>query len=237
MSTSENTKLWDELRRVPPDQLKGFSRAGGFKGTAIKPMWSFHKMTEVFGPVGTGWTVSEPAFHVVPGDNKEVLVFCTVAVTAGKNFFHGVGGDKIVKYIPANEQYKRAERWENDDEAFKKAYTDALTNALKLLGVGADIHMGLWDGNKYIDEKPEPANDPVTDKPKAGPQLLTREQARALYKQLETELVSCRTRTEITQWQELRSLEIEKLGDWRSYIDKAVSAHTVFIEKLQMSEA
>ena len=54
------------------------------------------------------------------------------------------------------QQYNRPERWENDDEAFKKAYTDALTNALKLLGVGADVHMGLWDGNKYADEKPEP---------------------------------------------------------------------------------
>lgn len=155
---SENLKIWDQLRRVPPDQLKGFKRGGGFSGTAIRPMWTFHKVTEVLGPVGFKWAVREPTFQTVPGVNGEVMVYCTVTVETEEGFFAGVGGDKVVKYIPANTQYNRPERWENDDEAFKKAYTDALTNALKLLGAGADVHMGLWDGNKYVDETPEPVS-------------------------------------------------------------------------------
>jgi hypothetical protein len=160
MSTSENTKLWDELRRVPPDQLKGFSRAGGFKGTAIKPMWSFHKMTEVFGPVGKGWGVNDPKFQTVPAGD-EILVFCTVSVWHGERHqtVFGIGGDKVRVIQSSGPR--------NDDEAFKKAYTDAVTNALKLIGVGADIHMGLWDGNKYIDEKPEAANEAPQEQPKA----------------------------------------------------------------------
>lgn len=165
--SSENTKLWDILGRTDPNHTKGFTRGGGFKGTAIKPMWSYRRLTEQFGPCGTGWGVDAPSFQVVPGDNREVMVFCTVSGwymhEDGRRTVYGVGGDKVVGYIKANEQYKRPERWENDDEAFKKAFTDALTNAFKLIGVGADVHMGLFDDSKYVasmreefadDEKP-----------------------------------------------------------------------------------
>jgi hypothetical protein len=44
-----NTELWDQLKAVPKDAQKPFKRAGGFSGTAIKPMWTYHKMREVFG--------------------------------------------------------------------------------------------------------------------------------------------------------------------------------------------
>ena len=42
-----------------------------------------------------------------------------------------------------------------NDEAYKMAVTDALSVALKMLGVGADVYMGLYDGSKYKDA-PEP---------------------------------------------------------------------------------
>ncbi|WP_049764598.1 MULTISPECIES: hypothetical protein [Chelativorans] len=151
---SENTKLWDILGRTDPKHTTRFKRGGGFSGTAIKPMWSYRRLTEEFGPCGTGWGVNEPVFQVVPGDNREVLVYCTVSGwymwDGERRAVFGVGGDKVVTHIKANTQYNRPERWENDDEAFKKAFTDALTNAFKLLGVGADVHMGMFDDNKYV---------------------------------------------------------------------------------------
>ena len=52
---SENTRLWDMLGRTDPAHTKSFTRGGGFKGTALKPMWSYRRMTEEFGPCGTGW--------------------------------------------------------------------------------------------------------------------------------------------------------------------------------------
>lgn len=156
---SENTKLWDALGKTDPKHTKTFKRSGGFSGTAIKPMWSFKRMTEYFGPCGQGWGVNEPTFQVVPGENREVLVYCTVSIwwcepgeLGRKNEVFGVGGDKVVTHIKANEQYKRPERWDSDDEAFKKAYTDAISNAIKLIGVGADVHMGMFDDSKYVSE-------------------------------------------------------------------------------------
>lgn len=142
--SSENTKLWDVLGRTDPAHTKAFTRGGGFKGTALKPMWSYRRMTEEFGPCGTGWGVGEPSFQVVPGPEGEVLVYCTASIWYGedKATCFGVGGDKVVG--------KNKYGLNSDDEAFKKAFTDAVTNALKLIGVGADIHMGMFDDSKYV---------------------------------------------------------------------------------------
>jgi hypothetical protein len=138
-----NDALWLKLGKTDPAHTKGFKRSGGFSGTALKPMWVWQRLTEEFGPCGTGWGFGEPTFQVVP-TATEILVYCTVSAWHGKpeNVLFGVGGDKALtvnKYGPSS-----------DDEAFKKAFTDALMNAFKFIGVGADIHMGLFDDSKYV---------------------------------------------------------------------------------------
>lgn len=141
---SEKTALWDKLGKTDPSHTKGFTRGGGFKGTAIKPMWSYRRMTEEFGPVGKGWGIYEPSFQVVPGTDGETLVFCTVSIWYEKpdQMSWGVGGDKVIAKFSSGTK--------SDDEAFKKAFTDAITNALKMIGVGADVHMGMFDDSKYV---------------------------------------------------------------------------------------
>ena len=140
------TDLWDRLGRTDPKHTKPFQRSGGFKGTAIKPMFSYRRMTEEFGPCGEGWGINQPSFQVVPGTDGETLVYCTVSVWHGDraNIVFGVGGDKAIA--------KFSSGLKSDDEAFKKAFTDAVTNALKLIGVGADVHMGLFDDSKYVND-------------------------------------------------------------------------------------
>lgn len=168
---SENTKLWDMLGRTDPAHTKKFKRAGGFEGTAIKPIWSYRRMTEEFGPCGVGWGVGEPSFQVVPGPEGEMLVFCTASVWHGtrENVVYGVGGDKAVG--------KNKYGLSTDDEAFKKAYTDAVTNALKMIGVGADVHMGLYDDNKYVNTMREEFAEPANDAPRRSSASLKRDGA------------------------------------------------------------
>ena len=131
---SDNTRIWDALGKTDPAHTKQFTRAGGFKGTAIKPMWANTQMTEFFGPCGVGWGMEEPVFNVVPALD-EIMVFCTVGLwyvqSARSQTVYGVGGDKVV--------VKQSSGLRTDDEAFKKAYTDALGNAMKFIGVGADV--------------------------------------------------------------------------------------------------
>jgi hypothetical protein len=140
---TNHTAIWDALAKTDPAHTKPFNRAGGFKGTAIKPIWIVKKLTEQFGPCGVGWGLFEPTFQVVPCDG-EILVFCTASGWHGDraNVLWGVGGDKVMA--------KRSSGAFCDDEAFKKAFTDAVGNAFKFLGVSADVHMGLFDDDKYV---------------------------------------------------------------------------------------
>ncbi len=141
---TDTLAIWNALGKTDPAHTKQFSRAGGFKGTALKPMWVIKRLTEQFGPVGVGWGTGKPEFETVSGPDGEVLVYCTVSVWHGSvnNTAWGVGGDKAIAHNK-NGLFL-------DDEAFKKAFTDATMNGFKSLGVGADIHMGLFDDNKYV---------------------------------------------------------------------------------------
>ena len=113
---SPNMATWDALCVTDPAHTKGFKRAGGFSGTAVKPQWVVRRLTEHFGAVGLGWGMGEPTFQIVPA-GQEILVFCKVSAwhTDETNVFWGVGGDKVA--------VQRQSGMFTDDEAFKKAYT------------------------------------------------------------------------------------------------------------------
>lgn len=208
----DNTRLWDALGKTDPAHTKGFKRAGGFSGTAIKPMWAFQRMTEHFGPIGEGWGVNEPSFQVVPGCDGEVLVYCTVSVwyAVDKDTrslpFHGVGGDKVV--------VKQSSGLRSDDEAFKKAYTDAIGNALKLIGVGADVHMGLFDDSKYVQEMEQEFS---------APKPASKAASRAVYDRLSKANKDCADKSAFDRlWTHKATLEAyESLPtDWKSHLDE-----------------
>jgi hypothetical protein len=162
----DTLRIWNALSKTDPAHTKGFSRAGGFKGTAVKPIWVVKMLTEQFGPCGEGWGIGEPSFQVVPGAD-EILVYCTVSCwhTSPENTLFGVGGDKVVTKRNDGKLF-------HDDEAFKKAFTDAVNNAFKFVGVAADIHMGLFDDSKYVAEVREefhPTEEPKKREKLDGP--------------------------------------------------------------------
>jgi hypothetical protein len=149
-----NLRIWDDLAKTDPAHTKPFNRAGGFKGTAIKPIYIIQRLTEKFGPCGEGWGIGEPKFELVHSQTGEVLVFCTVSCWHGEraNLLFGVGGDKAVTLRNDGKMF-------HDDEAFKKAFTDAVGNAFKFLGVSADVHMGQFDDNKYVEQMRDEFSD------------------------------------------------------------------------------
>lgn len=146
---TDNLAIWNTLGRTSPEHTKGFTRGGGFKGTAVKPIYTEQKMTEMFGPCGIGWGFSEPTFQLVPGSDGQTAVYCWLTLW----FVHdgarsapipGVGGDFVI--------VKQSSGLRTDDEAFKKAFTDAIGNAMKHIGMSADVHMGRFDDSKYVNE-------------------------------------------------------------------------------------
>lgn len=181
-----NLALWDKLGKTDPSHTKSFKRAGGFSGTALKPMWVWKRLTEQFGPFGSGWGCQKPHFELVPAGD-ELMVYCTVEGwhDTASNSVWGVGGDKV---IAMTKNGPRA-----DDEAYKKAFTDALMNAFKFVGAGADIHMGLFDDNKYVQQMEAEFNPPPEKQkppPLQGP-IKTRAEVRQRCGEFVRELHSC----------------------------------------------
>jgi len=146
---SNKMTYWDMMKDVPEIYLKKI-QAGRLKGKSdISPQWRIMKMTEVFGPVGIGWN-----YRIVEkwteshGDEVSAHVIIElVYMHEGKLSLpvQGIGGSMILAK-EKNGPY-------HSDEAFKMATTDALSVAMKQIGVAANIYLGKMDGSKY--SKPE----------------------------------------------------------------------------------
>lgn len=149
--SEQNKHVWNKLKTPPPSALKTI-HGGRLKGmTDINPQWRLEAMTEVFGACGVGWKYSIEKLWTEPGNGEEILAFALVWVQTcdGEKWSEpipGIGGNKLVSVERSGPH--------NNDEAFKMAVTDALSVALKALGVASDIYSGLWDGSRYT-QRPE----------------------------------------------------------------------------------
>ena len=144
----KNTELWDALNRPPKSALKPI-KAGRLKGMSdINPQWRYRALTEQFGPCGFGWKYEVNRLWLDPGANGEVIASAQISLYVKLDDkwsepIPGIGGSKLIA--------KESMGAHSNDEAYKMAITDALGVAAKMLGVAADVYMGLWDGSKYVD--------------------------------------------------------------------------------------
>ena len=146
----QNLETYEKLRNVPKEAQKQFSN-GKFSGTDINPMWRIKKMTEVFGMCGIGWYVEVVNREMIKADNGEQSAFISVKLYI-KDEKSGEWSKPI--YGEGGNSYEKVTRngISVSDEAFKMAYTDAISNATKMLGLGADIWFAN-DKTKYTEER------------------------------------------------------------------------------------
>ena len=153
-----NLSIYERVRSVPKEAKKEIE-AGRLKGkNDINPMWRIKKLTEVFGPAGFGWYTEIVRTWTEASESGEMAVFVDIHLFVKKDGewskpIYGNGGNRLV----ANEK-----KYENgqqvyvpflDDDAYKKAYTDAISVAAKALGIGADVYFEK-DITKY-DSQPQ----------------------------------------------------------------------------------
>lgn len=146
------TENYKKLSQPPVWALRKIA-AGKLQGkTDINPQWRYEAMNEVYGECGIGWKQTIDKVWTEHGGEGEVLAFAQVSVyikDSNGNWSEpiiGVGGSKLVQLEKGTLR--------SNDEGFKMATTDALSVALKFLGVAADIYKGCWDGNKYVTVEP-----------------------------------------------------------------------------------
>ena len=155
-----NLRIYEQVRACPSEALKPI-QAGKLKGKSdINPMWRIKKLTELFGPCGVGWKTTDEQFWTTPGAGGEVIAWCSIKLLWWDNESEewmdpvfGIGGAMMVDTQKGN--------LVTNDDAFKMAYTDAISVACKALGFAADVY---WqqDRTKY-DAPPAPAPEHICE--------------------------------------------------------------------------
>ncbi len=175
---NQNLRIFNARRSVPETAKKKII-GGKLKGmTNINPMFRIEALTELFGPCGYGWRMTNISYWTTEGVG-ECVVWCSLDlyVKDGERWsepINGIGGSKL---------YGKGQGDGINDEAYKMAQTDALSVACKNLGFAADVYYGL-DDTKYRGEmanfqwgapqqmqSPQPVSQPHTQPPVTAPSV------------------------------------------------------------------
>lgn len=173
--------MWDRLMPTDPKYTKAFDR-GGFKGTATNATYIVRKLTEEFGPCGTGWRFVLDDEQIVEGHtlNPDNGDKAKLHIVRGHLEYRRYTPDAIAvddPWFATSPQFGQTMlvgRNKNglfmDEEAPKKSITDCISKCAVLLGIAADVHLGLFDDNKYVNQrKQEEAAESVADAPTPPP--------------------------------------------------------------------
>ena len=158
---NSNMDLWNRVCKTDPSHTKKvtFGRAI----TAIDPYRQIEAATREFGPAGQGWGWEVKQVVHLPTNEVAVLVRVWIrSDNVKENYIEQWGQASL--YIDKAEKMK-------DKDLMKKATTDGLTKCLSCMGFNADIFLGKFDDNKYVNQmkeefKPKP-------KPSFTKELLT----------------------------------------------------------------
>lgn len=154
MTDKENNtmRIWDAVAKTDVDHTKEVSF--GRKFTAIDAHSQLMEATRQFGPIGEGWGYENQYGETHLQDGK-VVAWCDVHFwwmregeswegVAGKNFRQMYGPVRGAAMLVSNPSKNP------DTDAYKKASTDGLTKLLSHLGFNADVFLGQFDDNKYV---------------------------------------------------------------------------------------
>lgn len=142
-----NLSIFNKVRKVPSNALKQIG-AGRLKGMSdVNPVWRILAMTDTFGICGVGWKY-EITKQWTETYGNEIKGFCNINMFIKvdgewSDAIPGTGGASFVA-MERNGAYV-------SDEVYKMALTDALSVAMKSIGVAADVYFakGADLGTKY----------------------------------------------------------------------------------------
>lgn len=151
-----NLSIWDKVKHTNPTFVKSFNN-GKFKGHSTDPIHNYHRATEIFGPCGVGW------WYTVDRDRIEDLgeggFIHMMQVTVSYRHNDEVG--EVVGCGATKMAYKtKSGGFTVDEDAAKKSLTDAIGNALTRLGFMADVRLGMFDNDKYVNSQIESFKTP-----------------------------------------------------------------------------
>lgn len=138
----DNMRIYNAVKMCPKNALREI-KAGKLKGKSdINPVWRIKVLTEQFGPCGIGWKFDNVKYWTEPGAHGEVSAWCSGTLKIKENGewsdgIESVGGSMLVNTEKGS--------LVTNDEAYKMAYTDAVSVGCKMLGVAADVY---WEADR-----------------------------------------------------------------------------------------
>ena len=199
----DNLRFYELLRKVPDYALKQIG-AGRLKGMSdINPLFRIKAMTEAFGPCGIGWkyVITKQWLETY---GQEVKAFCNIDLFIKvdgewSDAIPGTGGSSLVA-VERSGLYV-------SDEAYKMALTDALSVAMKSLGVAADVYYSK-DKVGQFDTKYEQQSYVAQQQVQQKPQVQQSVQPQVTVEQVMKEIAAANTEQELgaiyykyPQWQ------------------------------------
>lgn len=144
-----NLDYYNKLKVVPQEALRQI-QSGRLRGKHdINPMWRIKAMTEQFGVCGIGWKyVITKQWTETFG--SEVKAYCNIDLFIKVN---GEWSDAIQGTGGSSEVSMESKGAYVSDECYKMALTDALSVAMKALGVAADVYFEAGKNIIDIDSK------------------------------------------------------------------------------------
>ena len=145
---ADNKALWQRVCVTDPKAVKPIT-GKQYAGNSPKPYWIVERLTDEFGPCGTGWgfTILNERFERFSDtDTLHVAVVRLWYVLDGKRGeFEQIGQTKATYTTNAG-------KFMLDEDAPKKSVTDALVKCASYLGFAGDIFSGRWDDSRYVAE-------------------------------------------------------------------------------------
>ena len=168
----DNLSLWNKVEKTNPAHTKD-AKIGQLSIKAINAQSQIKEATKQFGTYGNTWGLKNLKYSFMDiGTTKMAML--------GAEFYYPSGEFEIHTTLKIAYMTQGANGYlKIDDDFMKKMETDVTTKALSKLGFNADVFMGLYDDNRYVNQMKEEFN-PV---PKAQPKVVEKideNQARAL---------------------------------------------------------
>lgn len=223
----KNLEIYNAVRKVPQEAQKPIM-GGRLKGkTDINPMWRIKTLTEQFGVVGFGWYTETLSQWTEKSDNGEVAAFCNINlyIRQGDEWskpIFGTGGAMLVEIEKSGAH--------TEDEAFKKAYTDAISVACKAIGIGADVYWAS-DRTKYQTSEPSTPSKPTAQQQAAQPKPTPKPQVPAENPDLIVALQEVKEAQSVADLSDVKKRWRDSLGQNKEFVDALTKKYNAIINK------
>lgn len=153
---NNNLRIWEQVQETDQEHTAK-SNFDGRTVTSINGTYIVKRATEIFGPLGHGWgyEIEEESFTKgAPAQRDGQDLGHEIMHTLRVQLWYMLDGERCTITHYGHTPYVRmtlSYGLKTDFDAPKKSLTDAIKKCLSMLGFSADVFLGLYDNDDYVE--------------------------------------------------------------------------------------